>query len=118
MKPEFEGKRYTSVDNCLYAEKAPSVTGKNSGIGAMFLARNLGAEKIILLGYDCKAGSDGKRHWHGSHKEGLANAGSMPKWQGQFLEVSNTFGDIEVLNCSRDTALNVFPKVILEDALC
>jgi len=118
MKPEFKGQKLTSVDGCKYADKAPSLVGKNSGIGALFLARHLGAERIIMLGYDCKIGVDGKKHWHGDHKHGLGNAGSLPQWTGQFMTASNTLQNIDVLNCTRDTALNVFPKAVLEDVLC
>ena len=117
-QPDFRGLKLTSVNGCKYADKAPSLVGKNSGIGALFLARHMGADRIIMLGYDCKAGTDGKRHWHGAHIGGLPNAGSMPYWLGQFTQAATILQGIEVMNCTRDTALHVFPKRPLEEILC
>lgn len=118
MKPEFAGLKLTSVSNCKYADKAPSLVCKNSGIGALFLARHYGAQRIIMLGYDCKPSADGKRHWHGSHVGGLGNAGSMPKWKGQFDEAARQLTQVEIINCTRDTALTNWPIKSLEDFLC
>jgi len=87
----------------------------NSGAGALVTAYLMGAEKIIMLGYDCKK-TDGKAHWHGDHPQPLGNAGSMGNWQAQFDKAAS-YIKCEVLNASRETALDMFELVNLEDAL-
>lgn len=91
---------------------------KNSGAGAIALAAHLGARRVILLGYDCKF-QGGRRHWHADHRkgEGSGNAGSVGKWPDHFRRLRLHLPDIEIINCSRDTALTVFRRANLEDAL-
>jgi hypothetical protein len=89
----------------------------NSGAGAVSLAAFAGAARIMLLGYDCKNGPGGKVHWHGNHPRGLGNAGSMPKWPAQFAKLARAVAGVEVINCSRATALTVFPRSDLESEL-
>ena len=113
----FAGERITSSNNCPGAVTKKFSQGKNSGAGAMSLAECLGARKIILLGYDCKV-SGGKRHWHGDHPKGLGNALSLPKWPQQFADMAVQLGHVNIINASRDTALNLWPRVPLEQALC
>ena len=92
-------------------------TGRNSGYQAINLAVHLGATRVLLLGYDM--GPDGtKTHWFGDHPD------KAPSPYAVFLE---RFGDlvvplrqvgVEVINCSRRTALTTFPRLTLEEALC
>ena len=89
----------------------------NSGAGAIALAAKAGASRVILLGYDCEK-SGGKVHWHGDHPAGLGNAGSMPKWPEQFKRLAASLSGVEVINCSRATALTAFPRGKLESVLC
>lgn len=92
----------------------------NSGAGAIELARISGARRILLLGYDCQH-TGGKKHWHGDHPAGTAgNAApkTVAKWPAQFRKVAATLAGIEVINCSRETALTVFPRAELERVLC
>jgi hypothetical protein len=89
----------------------------NSGAGCVAFAAALGAKRIILLGYDCQK-THGLTHWHGSHPRGLGDAGSMPKWPAQFKRLADRWGaHAEIINCSRQTALTVFPRGDLEDQL-
>lgn len=118
MKPKFIGDRLCSVNIQGVAAKSSSRPGKNSGAGALILAASRFADKIIMLGYDCKTGHGGKKHWHGDHKKGLGNAGKLPEWPGQFKECLRSIGPVDIVNCSRDTALNVFRLGSLEDELC
>lgn len=92
--------------------------GQNSGAGAIALAHRFGARRVILLGYDC--GYDGaRRHWHGDHPEGggSGNAGSVDKWPAQFRALRRTVPGLDIINCSRKTALTIFPRANLEDVL-
>jgi hypothetical protein len=89
---------------------------RNSGAGTIELAHLFGAVKVILLGFDCQK-TDGKAHWHGNHPAGLGNAGMMAKWPQHFRELAARVKRMEVVNCSRQTALTVFERGVLEDHL-
>lgn len=86
----------------------------NSGLRAIELAIFFGASKVILLGYDCttKYGT----HWHGDHiGAGNPNATKCNMWKKQFLRLAKS--RVAIINCSRVTALECFPKKSLEDVL-
>lgn len=89
----------------------------NSGAGAIALAASLGAERIVLLGYDAQK-TGGRAHWHGDHPEGMGNAGSVGKWPGQFDALAKTLRGVEIINCSRETALTCWPRQPLESVAC
>lgn len=117
MQPDFSGLRFSSVEVC--GAKVPnSIAASNSGLGAIYLAKSRGARRIILLGYDCKVSEDGKRHWHGDHPQGLGNANGVASWPAQFLRSLPNLVGITVINCSRDTALTMYARMELEEALC
>lgn len=89
----------------------------NSGAGAIKLAVELGAKEIILLGYDCQH-TGGKAHWHPDHPPGMGNAGTVAKWPAQFQEIADTLPPhVKVINCTRQTALECWPRADLECAL-
>lgn len=90
----------------------------NSGACAIALAIAAGARRIVLLGYDAQA-SGGRSHHHGDHPEPLRNCDTMPKWQLQFTRLARwaEARGAAVLNASRETALQQFPRLALADAL-
>jgi hypothetical protein len=96
----------------------PLLVYGNSGAMAVALAIYSKAKRVILLGVDCKT-SNGKRHWHGDHPQGLGNAKSVGKWGPHFSRASGyaKAHGVEVINCSRDTALTCFERRPLESAL-
>lgn len=87
----------------------------NSGAACIALAAYASAQKVVLLGYDCQK-TGGKAHWHGDHPRELANAKQIDRWPERFAELAADL-DIEVLNASRETALTMFPRINLDDAL-
>lgn len=91
-------------------------TPRNSGAGAIALAAQMGAERIVLLGYDAQK-TGGRAHWHGDHPKGLGNAGTVAKWPEQFRAVIGSLRGARVINASRATALTCFPRQSLEAAL-
>jgi len=117
MRPVFAGECLTIAPNVSGARQTRAPKGGNSGAGAMLLARHRGAQRIILLGYDCQVGEGGKRHWDGDHRQGLGNCASLPKFYGQFQEAAAMLADVEVINASRETALDLWPQQSLEEAL-
>jgi hypothetical protein len=89
----------------------------NSGASCISLAAEGGAKRIVLLGYDCQK-TDGKAHWHGDHPAGLGNAALIDRWQANFEKQANALAHLEIINCSRETALTCYPRARLEDVLC
>lgn len=91
----------------------------NSGAGAIHVAAFSGAARVLMLGYDCQH-TGGKKHWHGDHPPGAAgNAAphTVAKWPAHFRKLRGAFPGVEIINCSRETALDVFPRANLEDVL-
>lgn len=90
----------------------------NSGAAAMALAAHRGARRIVMLGYDCQH-TGGQAHWHGNHPGKLGNAGSVEKWPEKFALLADHLKKkgVEVLNASRTTALECFPRADLNQAL-
>lgn len=124
VEANFCGKRVTCSSHgrsvgVFSMENVPQFTHfGNSGTAAISLALLGGAARIVLLGYDCQA-SQGRTHWHGDHPKELSNAASLHTWPAKFLLLAQFAKrkNVPVLNASRETALNCFPKVRLEDAL-
>lgn len=88
----------------------------NSGAGAVWLAAAMGARRIGLLGYDVQR-TQGAAHWHGDHPKPLRNALTLPNWAYQFKQLAKRTSHLEITNCSRETALTVFPRATLKDYL-
>lgn len=93
--------------------------GGNSGYCALGLAYQFGAKKIILLGYD-QQDKTGRGHWHGLHPESIRKGFNWPMWRRRFSEIARDFKreKIDVVNCSRETALRCFRRGKLEVELC
>jgi hypothetical protein len=91
-------------------------TGLNSGYQAINLAVHLGAARIVLLGYDMKD-EGGKRHFFGQHpwpSTSMVNA-FRPKFEGLVAPLAQL--GIAVVNASRRTALECFPRMAIDEAL-
>lgn len=90
----------------------------NSGLRAILFAARLKATKIILLGFDCSV--QGGVHWHGEHAElGNPDAQCIMRWQQQFQQLADYLqgSSVEVINCSKKTALTCFTQKPLADVL-
>lgn len=124
-RPAFEGLKFAMDKN---AARWPGVTvlknlgpdglsldprglkhGKNSGYAAIGLAVLLGASRVVLLGYDMQRGPKGEEHWHPNHLQHRDNP--FPQFlrlYGTLVEPLKAAG-VEVVNCSRRSALRCFP---------
>lgn len=91
--------------------------GSNSGYQAINLAYLFGAGQIILLGYDMQE-TGGKAHWFGDHPKGLVN-GNYSGLVGHFTRLASDLAarGVDVVNCTRETALTCFRRVPLEEVL-
>jgi hypothetical protein len=97
--------------------KPPRVrTGGNSGYQAIGLAILFGAARVILLGYDMQRTGD-RTHWHGDHI-GLGNpkADRLRLWCSNFKTLALQ-APVPIINASRETALDCFPRADLHDCL-
>lgn len=93
--------------------------GGNSGFQALNLVARTGVRRVILLGYDM--GHAGRSHWHGEHGAGLSNpASSFLGRCAQILDRSAqdlAFRKVEVVNASRESRLQRFRRVSIDEAL-
>jgi hypothetical protein len=90
----------------------------NSGCCAGAIALAGGAARVVLLGYD--AGFiDGRKHWHDDHPAELENATSVADWPRLFNILARRAqrSGVHIVNASRATALECFPRVELGSAL-
>lgn len=114
---QFKGALVSQLERQRGVQCVQFPTRPNSGAGAIALAVHWGAERVIMLGYDCQK-TNGQAHWHGDHPAGLGNAGMVHKWPEQFRALAQALpAGVEVFNCSRTTALDVFPRRKLEEVL-
>jgi hypothetical protein len=88
----------------------------NSGAALIAQAAYWHVPRVILLGYDCQR-TAGRAHWHGDHPQGLRNATGIHDWPGHFQQILSRLRGMDVINASRKTALTVFPRSTLEEAL-
>jgi hypothetical protein len=119
VRKQFQGERTTLQRSCPGVTTVLIKHPQNSGAGAIALAAARGAERVLLLGYDCQH-AGGRRHWHGDHPPGTAGNASpetVAKWPAQFRELASQLRGVSIINCSRDTALAVFSRAPLESAL-
>jgi len=93
-------------------------TGGNSGYQAVHLAALWGARRIVLLGYDMQR-TGGREHWHGKHEGGLRNGRNFDFWRRRFGPLAKDLKarGIQVINCTRETALDCFKRAPLESIL-
>ena len=92
--------------------------GSNSGYQAINLAVHFGARRLLLLGYDMQR-TGGRSHWFGDHPTGLNNHSDYVNFAHNFntLPPGLEMAGVEVINCSRETALTCFPRRKLTDVL-
>lgn len=93
----------------------------NTGMSGICLAVQLGATRVCLLGFDMKIDEEsGEANWH-VNEISSPNPGAYPRFmsQGRYLrnELEEKRPDVEVLNCNPDSAMDLWPKVKLEEVL-
>lgn len=91
--------------------------GGNSGYLAVGLALHFGASRITLLGYDMQD-TGGRLHFHRDHPDDIGNpiVSRFKAWRRAFAELERAT-DVEIVNASRATALECFPRMQLRAAL-
>jgi hypothetical protein len=113
----FAGRRFTP-NRVSFAEKvsSPVATAQcNSGVVGLEVWRRLGATRVVMLGFDFRTS-----HYFGDYTNGLANTAPTRRkvHEQQFKVWKRAHGSkVEVLNATPDSALTVFPRIELEEAL-
>ena len=92
--------------------------GSNSSFQAMNLAVLFGASRIVFLGLDLSADGD-KTHWHDYPDEFKRMEPGYALFQKAFETVAPKLqsAGVEVINASRRTALECFPRQTIQEAL-
>lgn len=114
----FRGEAFSAKHRGFGCHVATSPHFSNSGTAALALAAHFGARRLLMVGYDCQF-TGGKSHSHGDHPPTLGNAKSLPKWPEKFAQCAAHLArlGVEVINCTRSTALTCFPRGDLETEL-
>lgn len=91
----------------------------NGGFHMLNLAVQMGARRVLLVGFDMRV--DHGVHWHGLHDGKLDNpkARNVERWRRCMDEAAPVIAEAgtEVINCSRISALESWPKMAIEEAL-
>ena len=91
--------------------------GNNSAYAAMHLAVHLGARRIILLGVDMRFSPEGRSHFHeGYGMLPVDFAKSMLPHFRTLVKPLASFG-VEVINASPASALKLWPRMSIDEAL-
>lgn len=102
---------------------APGVIrhGDNSGHQAISLALEWGAERVILLGFDCGPDAHGRKHWHADHPPQCGNpsSGEFDLWERSHTALARDVAASgrEIINCSRATRLECYRRADLGETL-
>lgn len=133
-KDEFQGEKWTVCPdsakkyglNLIDGQHAVGMSdnpemihyGGNSGYQACNLIFHRRPKRILLLGFDMQD-TGGEKHWFGAHKFPLRNTGSwcshVKRMDGAALDFKKA--GIQVINCSRETALRGYKRGIITDCL-
>lgn len=113
---EFTGRKFSKY-RYSGTEIAPcSMKTCNSGLLAMFVARDVfKAKTLILLGFDFKG-----THYFGPHTAGVGYQKLRNTTDERFLvhiKQFEEFSGCNVINCNIESALELFPKVKMSDIL-
>lgn len=103
--------------------RAPSISmGGNSGHQAISMAAAFGARRILLLGFDMQPAASGQRHWHAEHPRPCNQRSLFDEWLLKLARYAKELdkAGVELVNCSRTTAIDFIPRGVLEEelALC
>ncbi len=113
---DFPGRKFTTAPDwqaLSELERVPGVaSGTNSGLLGLMVAVQMGATRILMLGYDLHG-----THFFGPHPEPLRNpnAARFDVFKKQFERYKPR--GVEIINCTPDSALRAYPMGDLEEQL-
>lgn len=117
--PKFSGRKFTSSPYAAdrFDLELVFTSGNNSGIRAIWFAAELGASRIVLVGFDMHARQGS--HWHENYDEPLRNPGDseMRVWGMEYALYRKKFAALDIVNCTPNSALTCFKQLPLNEAL-
>lgn len=113
-----EGKKFS--DRMAFEEVGTIGGGGNSGFQSLNLAAQLGAKRVLLVGFDMSRASG--LHWYGRNSWVMANNPDdqqLARWARIFDQAAPELNarDVEVVNAAPHSAIMAFPKMTVEEAL-
>jgi hypothetical protein len=90
--------------------------GGLSGYQGINLVKHWGATVVLLLGYDLQR-TGGKSHYFGDHQKGLTICRNYGKYIENFETLRQGNHGLQIINCSRETALECFERMTIHEAL-
>jgi len=92
--------------------------GHHSGYAAVNLAVLYGARRIVLVGYDTGHSPHGDKYFFGNRPDRQVSS-PFGRFMEAFESIVQPLADlgIEVINASRVSALEMFPRMTLQEAL-
>ena len=114
---KFAGAKYSAarIGDEVTRISTPLVTSStNSGVLALEVAKQLGATRVLLLGFDHHG-----THYFGPYTNGLRNTPERRRLEHmrQFEQWGRANKGIEVVNCTPNSALKCFPMARLDESL-
>jgi hypothetical protein len=115
---KFKGRKFTAAPSFVKLdesiERLAVDCGTNSGLLGLMAAVKLGAKRVLLCGLDMH--SPGK-HFFGEHKAPLRSSKQrhLDLHKRQFANYHPK--GVEIINCTPGSALEAYPKRLLEDCL-
>lgn len=86
---------------------------QSTGATAINLALLLGAQRVLLLGFDCKTDVEGNTNYH-ANNIGNPNSASYARFKKGFRTIAEslpgTYPDREIINLGPDSAVDAFPQ--------
>jgi hypothetical protein len=93
----------------------------NAGAGAINLAYLFGVKRVCLLGFDMKADTTEKTHWHSGERNYhvVTPDSTFKRFMKRFPMIAQDAKKLgmEILNVNPDSAIEDFPKVKLSEVL-
>lgn len=112
----FAGRKFSANKIAGVEQIQPNTYGSrsNSGVLALDCLRNLGATRVVLLGFDMHGS-----HFFGKYTNGCANTNDQRRriHLAQYARWAKRNQDIQVINCTPGSALQCFPMARLDDYL-
>jgi hypothetical protein len=106
-----------------YDPDIDNVRGNNGGVQSLNFVINLGAKRIYLIGYDMRDDplKRGKTHWHDNHQVVIRHDTYsrlfIPSMVSLNKEIRRLKLDVEIINCSKTSALTCFKKEIPKELI-
>lgn len=104
-----------------YDPNIDNVCGNNGGVQCLNFVINLGAKRIYLIGYDMRDDplQRGTTHWHDKHlleiRHDTYSRLFIPSMISLNTEVRRLGLNVEIINCSKTSALHCFEKRTMKE---